>query len=329
MLQEVTILKGHYRGQELTNLKCQLNGVLKYGAKGWYGNFVVPGQGPTRIHVPTENSITIHGDVNLTSSKAEEETEEQIIARIKERFDIFKYSVDGIASGDIRALIVAGAAGIGKTETVTQAFEHHHMMNGLEYEVVRGNIVSSYQLYQLLFMNSKEGDVLVLDDCDSILKDVNGLNILKAALESGDRPRIISYKSQSVQNLGLPTEFEYKGRMIFITNENFQKVIDKDNSLVGKHMKAIIDRSLYLDLLLHNRREVYCRIKQMIQENNLLDRCEIDKSYYGKILLWIKDNMEAIRSLSLRTPIHISEMIRTNEDNWQRMAGVFLLRQGR
>lgn len=329
MLQEVTILKGHYRGTEITDLKCQINGVLKFGAKGWYGNFIIPGQGPTRIHVPTEGSITVHGGIKLTANKGEEETEEQIIDRIKERFDIFKYSVDGIASGDIRALIVAGAAGIGKTETVTQAFEEHHMMDGLEYEVIRGNIVSSYQLYQQLYLNSKENDVLVLDDCDSILKDANGLNILKAALESGDRPRIISYKSQSVQNLGIPTEFEYKGRMIFITNENFQKIIDKDNSTIGKHMKAIIDRSLYLDLLLHNRREVYCRIKQMIHEHGLLDKCEIDKVYYDKILLWIKDNMEAIRSLSLRTPIHISEMIRTNESNWQRMAGVFLLRQGR
>lgn len=329
MLQDVMILKGHYRGQELTDLKCQLNGVLKFGAKGWYGNFIIPGQGPTRIHVPTEGSISILGNVKLTANKAEEETEEQIIDRIKERFDIFKYSVDGIASGDIRALIVAGAAGIGKTETVQLAFENHHMMNGLEYEVIKGNIVSSYQLYQQLFLNAKEGDVLVLDDCDSILKDANGLNILKAALESGDRPRIISYKSQSVQNLGLPTEFEYKGRMIFITNENFQKIIDKDNTTIGKHMKAIIDRSLYLDLLLHNRREVYCRIKQMIYEHGLLDKCEIDKSYYDQILLWIKDNMEGIRSLSLRTPIHMSEMIRTNKDNWQRMAGVFLLRQGR
>ena len=105
--------------------------------------------------------------------------------------------------------------------------------------------------------------------------------------------------------------------------------IDKDSSPIGKHMKAILDRTLYLDLLLHNRKEIYCRIKQVMHENGLLDRCEIDPKYYDLILLWIKNNMDGIRSLSLRTPIHIAEMVRTNPAKWQRMAGAFLLRQGR
>ena len=56
--------------------------------------------------------------------------------------------------------------------------------------------------------------------------------------------------------------------------------IDKDSSPIGKHMKAILDRTLYLDLLLHNRKEIYCRIKQVMHENGLLDRCEIDPKYY-------------------------------------------------
>ena len=326
-MQEATIVRGSYRGQALEDIKCKMLSPIKVGAKGLYANFNVPGMGPVRIQLPSEDSVIIT-KVSL-GSKEEEETEEQIIERIKERFDIFRFSVEGVANENIRALIVAGAPGIGKTEAVTRVFEASRAKNGLEYEVVRGNIVSSYQLYQLLFLNQNEDNVLVLDDCDAILRDANGLNLLKAALESGDRPRILSYKSQSVQNLGLPTEFEYKGRMIFITNENFQRIIDKDNSTIGKHMKAIVDRTLYLDLLLHSRREVYCRIKQVIKEDGLLNNCDIDESYYDLILLWIKDHLDGIRSLSLRTPIHLAEMIRTNESNWQRMAGVFLLRQGR
>lgn len=327
-MQDVTITQGFYRGRELNSINCQMNGVLKQGARGWFGHFNIPGMGMIRVQVPSETAV-VYKAIRLNSGSGEEETEEQIIERIKERFEIFRFAVEGVATDTIRALIVAGAAGIGKTEMVTQEFERHKRTQGLEYEVVRGNIVSSYQLYQLLYMNQNEDNVLVLDDCDAILKDANGLNILKAALESGTRPRVISYKSQSVQQLGLPTEFEYKGRMIFITNENFQRIIDKDVSVVGKHMRAIIDRSLYLDLLLHNRREIYCRIKQVIRENGLLDNCEIDESNYDMILLWIKEHLDSIRSLSLRTPIHIAEMIRTNESNWQRMAGVFLLRQGK
>ena len=327
-MQEVTLLKGFYRGKELTDINCHLNGMLKQGARGWFGHFTIPGHGMIRVQIPTEKAV-VFKSINLTDGPAEEETEEQIIDRIKERFNIFKFAVEGVATDSIRALIVAGAAGIGKTEMVQREFDKYRSSHGLEYEVVKGNIVSSYQLYQLLFLNQAEDNVLVLDDCDAILKDANALNILKAALESGTSPRMISYKSQAVQNLGLPTEFEYKGRMIFITNENFQKIIDKDSSVIGKHMKAIIDRTLYLDLMLHNRREIYCRIKQVINESGLLDRCEIEPKFYDMILLWIKNNLDGIRSLSLRTPIHIAEMIRTNESQWQRMAGVFLLRQGR
>jgi hypothetical protein len=327
-MQEVTLVQGYHRGQEFNNIRCKMNGVLKMGARGWFGHFNIPGHGSIRIQVPSEDSV-IFDNIALAERSGESETEDDIIKRIKERFDIFKLVVEGVAMDEIRGLIVAGAAGIGKTEMVTTIFEKHRDTHGLNFEVVKGNIVSSYQLYQLLYENMAEDCVLVLDDCDAILKDSNALNILKAALESGDRPRIISYKSQSVQNLGIPTEFEYKGRMIFITNENFQKVIDKDSSALGKHLNAIMDRTLYLDLLLHNRKEIYCRIKQVMFENGLLDRCEIDRKHYDLILLWIKNNMSGIRSLSLRTPIHIAEMVRTNPTQWQRMAAAMLLRQGR
>jgi len=325
-MQDVIIKHGWYRGDEIINLPCKLNSPIKFGARGWYGNFSAPGQGSRRIHIDDENALEYIGTIKLNGTDEAEETEEQIIERIKERFEIFKYSVTGIASGDIRSLIVAGAPGIGKTETITRTLED---CPNVQFETIRGNIVSSYQLYQTLYDHSQDDKVLVLDDCDNILRDPNGLNILKAALESGDRPRIISYKSQSVMNIGIPTEFEYQGRMIFITNENFQKIIDKDASVLSKHLRALIDRGLYLDLLLHSRRDIYCRVKEMVLDHGLLADAEIDPKHYPHILLWIKDNLDQIRSLSLRTPIHIAEMIRTNEENWRRMAGVFLLRQGK
>lgn len=327
-MQEVIIKQGWHKNKEIIGLKCTLNGVIKYGARGWFGHFYAPGVGNMRVQLPTEQSVEYVGGIKLTADIQEEETEEQIIKRIKERFEIFSMSVAGVATESIRALIVSGAPGIGKTETITQILESHRKSCGIEFEIVRGRIVSAFQLYQLLHMNAENEAILVLDDCDDILHDSDGLNILKAALESGDRPRIISYKSQSVMNLGLPTEFEYKGRMIFITNENFQRIIDKEKGL-SKHMKALVDRALYLDLMLHSKREIYCRIKEMVHGHRLLDNQELDPKYYDEILLWIKENVEGVRSLSLRTPIHLAEMIKSNPNSWKRMAGIFLLRNGR
>ena len=45
-------------------------------------------------------------------------------------------------------------------------------------------------LYAKLYEFSNSGNVVVFDDCDSVLLDDLALNILKAALDSGARRRI-------------------------------------------------------------------------------------------------------------------------------------------
>lgn len=149
---------------------------------------------------------------------------------------------------------------------------------------------------------------------------------MKAALESGDRPRRISYKSNAILQLGLPTEFEYNGQCVFISNLNFQKFIDQDKSMLAKHLAALVDRSLYLDLTLHTKREVYCRILHMVRDEKLLDFAGLDEEKKKEILLWIKDNLENTRSLSLRTALKLAELARLHPTRWKSMGSAFLLR---
>lgn len=325
MSRQVLLKKGTYRNKTLQDVKCEMLCEPRQGAKGWYANFNIPGfEKPVRVNLPDPD--TSFKVLDYVEDEAEE-TEDDIIERLRTRFDIFQQLVRGIGNDDMRALIVSGAPGIGKTETVNRTLESQGLSEGDDYTIVRGNIVSSFQLYQMLFENSNATDICVLDDCDSILKDANALNILKAALESGSRKRRISYKSQSVENLGIPTEFEYEGRCIFITNEDFHKVIDRDRGAYAKHLGALVDRSLYLDLMLRTKQEVYCRIKQMVKEEGMLDYHEIGTEWYDEILEWIRSNMEAVSSLSLRTPIHLSDIIMSNPDNWRTVASVVLLRQ--
>lgn len=326
-MKKAIITAGTYRNKSLDGVECQLVSPPKFGARGWFANVYVEGQGNFRVQLPAEDSIQIIGPSDDPKTTAEEESEDQIIERIRERFQIFGMSIDGVVEGTIRAMIVSGAAGIGKTETILRMFEAAKVNKNINYEVVRGNIVSSYQLYQLLYEHNDEDTVLILDDCDAILKDASALNILKSALESGDRPRVLTYHSNSVLNMGIPPKFEYSGRMIFITNEDFQRIIEKDRSQLSRHFKALMDRTMYLDLMLHNKREVYCRIKQMVGEG-LLDNMDLEDHYHEEILFWLKSNLEGVRSLSLRTTIHIAEMIQTNPDHWQRMSAAFLLKNG-
>ena len=91
-MQEVTLLKGFYRGKELTDINCHLNGMLKQGARGWFGHFTIPGHGMIRVQIPTEKAV-VFKSINLTDGPAEEETEEQIIDRIKELKKKYKIAI--------------------------------------------------------------------------------------------------------------------------------------------------------------------------------------------------------------------------------------------
>jgi hypothetical protein len=80
-----------------------------------------------------------------------------------------------------------------------------------KYEVVKG-AMSAIGLYCKLFNFADKDNVLVFDDCDSVLLDDLSLNILKAALDS-KKSRRIHWNTDSfkLRNEGVPDSFEFKG----------------------------------------------------------------------------------------------------------------------
>lgn len=330
-MQEVTILKGSYRNQPLSDIKCILLKPIKFGAKGWFGNFSIPDMGTIRVQLPSEGSLAYHGQVvsdaivQLQVEVEESITDEEIGSRIEDRFKILGEITNGVASDDVRSLIVSGAPGTGKSVGIQNILERSQGANNIEFNKVSGSIVSAYQLYQTLFDNSELNSVLILDDCDSLLFDVGCLNLLKAALESGNKPRVVSYHSDSVVQLGLPKSFVFDGRIIFITNINFQTVIDKDRN-ISKHLSALVDRSLYLDLTMHSKREIWCRIHTMVTKHGMLNDFNFDQKTIDLLLEYIKERRDDFRSYSLRTVIQLAQFVKTSPTGWRRMSEAFQIR---
>ena len=97
--------------------------------------------------------------------------------------------------------------------------------------------MSAIGLYQKLFKFSNPGNILVLDDCDSILFDDIALNILKAALDSSKK-RYISWNTESrvLANEGVPDRFEFRGSVIMITNIKFDYVRSKNYRITYKRL---------------------------------------------------------------------------------------------
>ena len=113
---------------------------------------------------------------------------------MRQRFDILTDMTKATKKGDVRAMIVSGPPGVGKSFGVEQVLDRYGVVSTLgntrpKYEVVKG-AMSPIGLYCKLYNFSDADNVLVFDDCDSILLDDLSLNILKAALDSKKTRRI-------------------------------------------------------------------------------------------------------------------------------------------
>ena len=164
--------------------------------------------------------------IRAREAEVAQETDQEILDRLAERFMILDEMTKAVKSGDVRAMIVSGPPGVGKSFGVETVLQKADLFNTIsnkkpKFEVVKG-AMSSLGLYAKLYEYANAGNVIVFDDCDSILMDELSLNILKGALDSSER-RWISWNTDSrlLRNEGIPDRFEFKGAAIFITNIKF------------------------------------------------------------------------------------------------------------
>ena len=260
---------------------------------------------------------------------AKRETDEQIINRLRERFEILNDMTAAVKAGDVRAMIVTGPPGVGKSHGVAETLAKDNLFATLgnrppKYEFVKG-AMSAVGLYAKLYQYSAKDEVLVFDDCDSILLDDLSLNILKAALDSSKKRRICwNTDSRSLRQEGIPNEFEYAGGCIFITNLKFENVKSKK---LKDHLEALESRCHFIDLGMDTEREKVLRIKQIV-EDGMLDEYDLSKAMKKLIVDYVINNKARLRELSLRTVLKIADLATAYPDRWEKMAEVTVMRRG-
>jgi len=272
--------------------------------------------------------------MNLTPSTIEmttkapakpRETDEEIIERLRERFNILDDMTRAVKKGDVRAMIVSGPPGVGKSYGVEKVLSRHDVFADVaqdeklkKYEVVKG-AMSAIGLYKKLYEFSAKKNILVFDDCDSVLLDDLSLNILKAALDSSAK-RTIHWNtdSRSLQSEGVPNKFEFKGGAIFITNIKFENVKSKK---LRDHLEALESRCHYLDLTIDTDREKLLRIRQVTQDHNLFETNGFEFADYEKeeVIDFIDANKHMMRELSLRMVIKVAAL-KASMPNWRKVA---------
>jgi predicted AAA+ superfamily ATPase len=272
----------------------------------------------------TSNILEFDTDaIKAREREVAQETDEQIIDRLRERFEILDHMTKAVKDGNVRAMIVSGPPGVGKSYGVETVLQKSDLFNTLaekkpKFEVVKG-AMSAIGLYAKLFEFSAPGNVVVFDDCDSILMEDLSLNILKGALDSSAR-RFISWNTDSriLRSEGIPDRFEFKGAAIFITNIKFEHVRSKK---LRDHLNALESRCHYIDLQMDTTREKILRIKQIVTDG-MLDRYEFDNVDVVKdeLISFIETNKDKLRELSLRMVLKLADLRKSFPTNWQAMA---------
>ena len=340
MAKTVIINQGFYKSTRIENQTFELARPIESMPAGRIqvkNNGNLPTQAKqVYIDVPNSGSFTVNETPRLPSlgfiSNMPQtqsvpviaESDDEAMNRIAGQFSVLDQMSLAAINGDIRALIVSGPPGVGKSFGVETQMEKASLFDKLagkrvRFEIVKG-AMTPIGLYCQLFKFSDSKNVLVFDDCDSVFQDDLALNILKAALDSGKRRRIFwNSDSAMLRREGVPDQFEFKGSVIFITNLKFQNLKSKK---LQDHLEALQSRCHFIDLTIDTERDKMLRISQVHRDadGGLFRDYDFDNGEAEQILEFMKANMTKLRELSLRMALKLADLVKISPENWQALA---------
>ena len=335
-MSTINVKYGTYRNNPVVDQQFTLVKGFTEGKRGGFITVKNEGQFPhfniakVKIQLNNINDVSwggapIMGDSTIAYQPAVVESDEDAMNRIKIRFDILDDMARATIGGDIRAMIVSGPPGVGKSFGVEQQMEKASLFDQLSgnqtrYEVVKG-AMTALGLYAVLYKYSDAKNVLVFDDCDSVFADDLALNILKAALDSGKSRKICWNSDSSLLNReGIPNSFEFKGSAIFITNLKFENIKSKK---LQDHLEALQSRCHFLDLTIDNDRDKMLRIKQVDRdcEGGLFREYKFENGEDKMIFDFMEENAHKLREVSMRMALKIADLFKIQKnDNWKMLA---------
>ena len=333
-MSTIRILSGSYRKQSVVNTEFTLVKGFQTGAKGGY--VTVKNDGQFAINIPEVKVLVdsineiefLNGEqvvANTVEFKKEtvKETETEAMDRIATRFEVLDEMSRACINGDIRAMIVSGPPGVGKSYGVETQMEKASMFDKLAGKRVRFQIVkgamTALGLYTQLYKYSDTKNVLIFDDCDSVFTDDLSLNILKAALDSGKTRRICwNSDSRLLREEGIPNTFNFNGSAIFITNLKFSNLKSKK---LQDHLEALQSRCHFLDLTVDSERDKMLRIKQVHRDadGGLFSEYDFTQEQTDEIMSFIWDNHSKLREVSLRMCLKVADLVKISA-NWRELA---------
>lgn len=339
----IKIKHGSYRNEAVANVVFPLVKQFQVGKKGGFvtvdgtSKFGI-GKDKIRIKVAKMTDYDMVGvdEYKATGGQiaAEEavstETDEEAMARIKSRFDILHQMTRAACEGNIRAMIVTGPAGVGKSFGVEAELERAALFDRVSGRRVKSEVIkgaaTAIGLYQKLYQFSDKDNVLVFDDCDVLFYDDVCLNLLKAALDTSSRRRISwNAESNALKQAGVPDAFDFKGAIIFITNLRFNHINSKR---LKDHLLALESRCHFLDLSMNTVRDKLLRIKQVAGDGELFSQYDFSEDQQQEIIDYLFEHAGALgERVDLRTALKVADLYKSFPTKWQEFAAELVMKK--
>jgi hypothetical protein len=232
--------------------------------------------------------------------------------------------ISDLVAGVHRSALVFGPPGMGKTHLIEAGLRRDGKVLGQDYLIARSHITPR-QLYAMLYCMREQGQYVVIDDCDAVMTDEDGLNILKAATDSTFRTVGWASTRSGVKlptGEEVPDEYQFNGSVIIATNVR-QGIRGK----AAQHFAALRSRCVSWQLNYDSKEEQFAYIFHLIVDKNYLDsnpETTLDWAQKIELLRFIISNLSIVDRLDLRKPQHIARVMRAKPTNWQNHARRFL-----
>jgi hypothetical protein len=231
--------------------------------------------------------------------------------------------VSKVLKGTHKNAILQGPPGLGKSFVVAQALQTAGLTEGEDYKIVKGHI-TPLQLFNLLYLYRRQGQVLVLDDCDDVFQNEMGLSFVKAATDPDNRR--VSYES-SIKPIiagSVVSDFVYNGTLIICSNITMNT---GRQSRRGQHMAAIYSRTTNWPMGWHTRERKFAQVFNMVVHHDYLardTRTALTADQKLDLLKFLLQNLDDINTLDLRLPQKIAAEINADPTDWQANCAPFL-----
>jgi DNA polymerase III delta prime subunit len=237
---------------------------------------------------------------------------------LEKRYANVETYIKQIANGKIHNLIVNGPPGVGKTHSV-ESYLNKYAQG--KYKVVKGHM-TPLSLYGNLYFHREVNSVLVLDDIDSVFKKIEGVNLLKAAIDTSPVRKISWESTTPLKGVGIPSSFEFKGSVILVSNIGFD---GHTRGNLSAHLDALKDRSYKIIVADSSKESCFKQVCFMVAKKELLSNFNLTKQQEFSLLEYIDSNLEKFNKVSLRTAVKLAQLISINAGDWRSMADSGLL----